>query len=841
MDFINISTEKFTARQWNNIEKTTDPKIREISISMSEFGREIGSKGEYNPPKLSAKSFNSDENIYNILRISFIREFKSIIELCDEFIFDDKEKISQKNKNKKVKHGAGQDRVREIKLRKIREIIDRDISDLKNIDYKSPSTTRFQMSESGLLNYMIWCLRIKEYNNKNKKRTTRIYDAGLSLSRAIKYYSDIDNISEKLISDAKIVLVSLEKEISFWKLQTNYSDLITESTFEYLGYERCLRLYEDQYSVLKEIYSSIKNNSPKFICYTTPPGSGKTTLTVALGRLIFSMTNGEKQVIYVCYNNLVRTEVAKMLFQSNTEFAIISDCICTPHFSCYNGKKPSDGGRKKFDDLELRLNHEMTRMKKMCDKYPKVLICDLVSAQRILKKKNSDKTYIAYIDEPTSGSECPNSPMTYCYTDIMMNCPKCTVCLSATMPDKSEIPIVIDNFLKRYNADLDDVKTITSCRIPINCVAINADGFVVAPHQFVETIEDLSDTIKMINKNHFFKRFYTSYTLYDLLDKIKKRGYEKLLINDYSFDNNFKTLSDINHQNIRNYCIKLLEFIIEQQDLVLIDELKVIETKYSEIGFNQETCCTSSSYLNLGSNLIIKKDPKEFLKIAESYIDTTPKLKNIFKDFYRSKENYEKECQRIEKSNSIQGDDNSRLLSALNTPILDWDDKYVINSSKHLQNNCRNYDFSNDHKLLKHSFINQVQVDELEYLPDTYDRALMAGISIYDPSISLLKSYNDLYNDIAFSMADRSNLSYIVSNEAITYGTNLPIHKVIIDHDIDFTQNMFHQLIGRAGRLGKSKTACVVFMSIMSMKKTFSFKERNIEAENINEMAKQFI
>ena len=48
---------------------------------------------------------------------------------------------------------------------------------------------------------------------------------------------------------------------------------------------------------------------------------------------------------------------------------------------------------------------------------------------------------------------------------------------------------------------------------------------------------------------------------------------------------------------------------------------------------------------------------------------------------------------------------------------------------------------------------------------------------------------------------------------------------------------MLYQLIGRAGRIGKSKSACVVFMGEENMRKTFSSKEINVEAQNIEIIA----
>lgn len=876
MESLNTSEKKFEKRQWDNIENSSTPQLRENSKFMKQVGIEIGNEGKYTKQVIRTRELNFKGNLYEVYRKLFSKTFSKLLEKTNITTFNesDNNKNTTKDKNNKKgnkKHGSGQAKKEKIAEGIINKNIEKDIKELEKIECEAPlkNISHFQLTETGLLNIVMWNLRIIEHIKLfgKVKLPPQIYDAGLSLSRAIEYHKNIENISQRLIEDASIVLKKIDKYISYLELQINNSDLITECSVDTIGYSKCLNLYSDQYQVLQNMHNNINKDIPTFTCYTTPPGSGKTTLVVALTSLVSTCTKQNKQVVYVCYNNLVRTEVSKMLFQSATEFAILSDCICTPHFSCYDGKKPKIKGgetsnynhnvpedKKKTKNEILRI--EMIKMEKRCDKYPKILVCDLESTRELFMMKDAKDKYVAYIDEPTAGAENANSNMLRYYTDIMMNCPKFTVCLSATMPKITEIPIIVQHFKDRYrknneitngSADSEinkeesesvNIETITSNKIPINCVAVDALGYVVSPHQYIETNDDLCRTIKMIEENYFLKRFYTSHVMYDLMEKIKKNHSDKL-INEYDFKNNFKTLSDINHSNIRTYCLKLLKCISEINDDELIKELPKKISKYSTVGFDDDTCCTTTAHMNLGSNLIIKKTPNSFLDTVEEsgFLSDAPKLKDIFKNYDRVKSEYEKRCSTIKKDKEIQGDENSRSLSELIVPIMEWDDKYLINSTSHIKKYAKGYDFSKDVPLLKTPFISQINEEELKQLPDIYDQALMGGISIYDPSISLLRSYNDIYNDVAFSMADKSNLSYIVSNEAITYGTNLPIQKVIIDADVDFTQNMFYQLIGRAGRLGKSKSACVVFKGHANMHKTFSFKERNIEAENINSVA----
>ena len=118
-----------------------------------------------------------------------------------------------------------------------------------------------------------------------------------------------------------------------------------------------------------------------------------------------------------------------------------------------------------------------------------------------------------------------------------------------------------------------------------------------------------------------------------------------------------------------------------------------------------------------------------------------------------------------------------------------------------------------------------LKISDFEHIRGGYDKLLLSGIGIYQ---TLAKERSDkIYRNLVTDIANRELLSYIVSDAGIIYGTNLPITKVIVGEiKTGITQDMLHQLIGRAGRTGKANKACVVFTRDTDLYKAFGPKDR---------------
>ena len=139
---IAAATKKLTSRQWTNIEKA-DPYLRNISIVMSKFGFDYGQKGSYSESEIVKKNFSIDGDIYQeLIRNMFIDRFSKLI---PDFML--KINVKDKKKNKNKKHGSGQQLKKEIRYKKVREFINKDLDLLEKVSHKYPVSHIFECQE----------------------------------------------------------------------------------------------------------------------------------------------------------------------------------------------------------------------------------------------------------------------------------------------------------------------------------------------------------------------------------------------------------------------------------------------------------------------------------------------------------------------------------------------------------------------------------------------------------------------------------------------------------------------------------------------------------------------
>lgn len=82
---------------------------------------------------------------------------------------------------------------------------------------------------------------------------------------------------------------------------------------------------------------------------------------------------------------------------------------------------------------------------------------------------------------------------------------------------------------------------------------------------------------------------------------------------------------------------------------------------------------------------------------------------------------------------------------------------------------------------------------------------------------------------------NKDGFKFILSTPEIVYGTNISLSIIDIDSSFlgDSTRNTLYQLIGRAGRKGKSHSATIIFRNDEMLNFIFKSTTKNIEAENI--------
>ena len=400
------------------------------------------------------------------------------------------------------------------------------------------------------------------------------------------------------------------------KFTKKYFGLITQSKYDEKKYFKKDQPYPDQLELSQKLHSFMKSDTPWFCGYRTPPSSGKTTLVVGLAHLVHLTSNGNKQIIYCCYNQIVRKEVLKMLLAVHIPFSYGEEGIIKPHRSCYN---------KGFSAKPLRITKELSIAQrtvmslasldrsinpKNSDKRPYVIVLDLETTIEVLKDAGADDKYVLFIDEPTAGLEngVENNKMAEMYTEIMYNVPKYVIATSATLPDFAEIPEVVINFCGKYMVGEESLGWVTSSRLGISCLAVDKNGYARAPHHIVKNYQDLDKLIKFVKARPFLAKFYTPPILVELCDSIPK------LPSKYGIKKNFPEIGYITHDKIRKCCLDILEYVVTLKDNELIANITKPENRICTTIDDTTRLFTDLAHEHLGSNLIVTDKPHEYNK-----------------------------------------------------------------------------------------------------------------------------------------------------------------------------------------------------------------------------------
>jgi replicative superfamily II helicase len=101
----------------------------------------------------------------------------------------------------------------------------------------------------------------------------------------------------------------------------------------------------------------------------------------------------------------------------------------------------------------------------------------------------------------------------------------------------------------------------------------------------------------------------------------------------------------------------------------------------------------------------------------------------------------------------------------------------------------------------------------------------LSGIGIYEPE-------NFTENEMSLFLRNKDNFRFILSTPSIVYGTNISLSIIDVDASFtkDSTRNTLYQLIGRAGRKGKSHSATIIFRDNKMLNIIFNKETINIEA-----------
>ena len=442
---------------------------------------------------------------------------------------------------------------------------------------------------------------------------------------------------------------------------------------------------------------------------------------------------------------------------------------------------------------------------------PEMIISDLDSAYELLNK--FPDTFVTYFDEAFAASELD-------ITSKIMSVMGFTVLVSATLSQPEEIPTVISNFRSRHHLNNDFLHVIKSTKQHISCTFIDDNGKMFAPHDIVENINLLQPFINILDIP-LIKRGYSPEVVFNMSFKI-----DIMLPDHLKFKNYFKYIGMITHESLREYACLLIRYIQETNSVEIFDRLKLdIIQKMENMDMN--TIFTTSAIYYQGHNTIHVASNNNFNthieNISREFLKNSPKISDMFADYDKEYNTILNKIKQLEKNGSKDTiDEKNELENILTNITFKWPQEFLLNSKAHANK------FSNLSKLIFPTNEKLGCKEDMDFLDDIRSKLFISGIGIYQPE-EFSKGQMDLF------LRNKDKFKFILSTPPILYGVNIGVSLIDIDDSFtdECTLNTLYQLIGRAGRKGRSTSASVIFRNRRMLQVIFQNNHINNEAANI--------
>ena len=791
-----------------------------------------------------------DDKILNIYLESFnnflkANKFKFVFSLAQSIV---KDAGKGKKPNKK------EITLNQIKEDKIKKNMSEFILSLEIINH-IPTIENNNMINA-FFNVLFWAIYLLQ-NKKLSIDLTIYLNCVISLYRAINDSSNF--LSQELTDESFAVLNSLEELLQnkipnekLFDFITNNQKFILDSLWDNAK-PNSISLYKEQKDIISLVTSNL--NEKKLIFFEMPPANGKTILSAILAKVIAHMNkeNREKKtLLYICYNSIVRNEVAKLCITHNVDckyWLAVTDTdkedqkiktFLRPHKSSYPDWNRK-GLRTKKEDAEYKSRRWMKFSENIRDQWnffidetrpvsqqlkydiddyenaeniPEMIICDLESAYRLLKE--FPNKFITYFDEAFAASELM-------ITSKIMSVLGFTVLVSATLAKPEEIPTVIADFKERHKlTDDSHIHVIKSNKQHISCTFIDPIGNIFAPHNNVSDLESFRLFIDKL-ETPLIKRAYSPEVVFNMSSQLDIH-----LPIELKFKTVFKYLGNMTHESLRDYACNILRYIADYDDNDLFQVLQSVKHQ-KIVNMDVNTMFTESAIHYHDNKTLHVATSNNFNQhveqISEPFLRNSPKLSDMYVKYDREYKILNDELQSLEKNGKKESEHEKQQLKCdIANLKLTWDHQFLLNSDIHA------HKFRNLYSNIVYNKEIHGTKEDLDMLDDTIAKLYLSEIGVYQP-----EEFSSCKMDLF--LKNKDNFKFILSTPSIVYGTNISLSIIDIDSSfiIDSTKNRLYQLIGRAGRRGISSSATAIFRDMRMLNMILDDDFVNIEAIQIED------
>lgn len=658
------------------------------------------------------------------------------------------------------------------------------------------------------------------------------------------------NICDLLINDLECCINDLLVlgEIELYNIANRNPRLIYETIYDNTLPNQRLKLHDSQKEVLNKVKDNIDNGF--MILYKTLPGLGKTSMVTGICSYIKDLNSIDKSRKKICKKN------KKSITEDNDKKKVRVIFCCSDilesvrmqvlriayYFKIKFGVAITNKSR---DDYKIVNSWNCPN-----DDVRELIAADYVSTSLMLKEANEKNNieYLLFFDEPTFLTDNENNRLSLKYlSEILYYLPKRTILSSATLPDRNELDLIVDDFKEKYpDSNIIEVisnKTLTGCFIK------DFNSNIIVPHIYCKNIVDLDELVNKIRKFPSIGKFYTLPFLLNFNKYCKS----------ININLNFDDVENFEHDNILENILVLFNKFIdyvknldsqEEQEQVFNSFINIQVTEINENNFNSliknetdynkvcfDKLLTKHAYKYIGCCLIADDSPVEF---AERHLyDMVEKLKKkmkiesinkVYLAYKNENAKYQAKIDEIESKCKSEEKQDERL-NKMKQPKFLFNRALEINTSKHISSFAKYVD-QYDTNLLKGEIVYE-EVDITEYkISDNIKFLLLMGVGLYS------KSLDSEYTSKVIELLEKKQLAYIIADESFTHGVNYPITNIIVTDDFSDNHgiNTLLQLIGRTSRIGKSWSG-KVYLDDKTTNKIITYFSKsnnyNEERENI--------
>ena len=750
------------------------------------------------------------------------------------------------NNNKKPKKAPPLSKKQEIMMRVDRDMIKKDIINIRFDKHLHPVTTKFSHDVNFVCMILVWTYYVLRKINADP---LIVLDAVISINRIV----DAEAQNLERIPLLRDVLLHIKREANEVVKDETYSLLFENPSFliESTADKRpkSTRLYPEQKNIIDRVAEAILLDQPLLMGNQMPTGTGKSFLAVPLAQKIAHMKRN-KTVLFACSNELVNQDIASTALLGDDLHlwmsALIRDehgmaqVLLRPYKRCFPAKWKSVY-KKEDEDKIGSITDQWHYYTEQTKKTPDIIVADLEACLQLLQAApEMGNPFVAYIDEFIS-DRASNKTM----AEICRYLPKHTILLSAILPRFHSLEPIVQDFETRHEARGRDtfLNRVATNNIPISCAVIDHEGFLRMPHHNIKTLDELNLLLDEMPINPRIRRCYTAkhvfYWARNLHDILEPAG--------LGFMTCYPDIGKIQNHRIVEYAIRLLTFLRDQFNDDLLSRFKtyrpVIMSAPDRSKIFKEQCHEYE-----GKSLFISTDTFRNLYLSsEGLFEEGLRWSAIVSRAEKNKANLDKRIDMLKSKDTFKNSggggggasaqaggatmnkqEKEKMISELSevqTHAM-LPPQYVLNTREHFLR------FHDRDKLPSKGFHFRAPNILLDQFNDAFsdDELMMlsSGIGFYDKS-----KMTSFQRNLIMTMY--KDLFFICSCKDIVFGTNLPnLVNVFITKEFAERESVsiLYQLMGRVGRMGRSHCANIILDSEESVSKILSL-DSNMDDQHV--------